>query len=52
MITLLILLIILGVLFMILCGGAFILLDPIIAIVIIYCIYKVIKKLTGKNKKK
>ena len=52
MITLLILLIILGVFFMILCGGAFIILDPIIGILIIIGIFKLIKKLTGKDKKK
>lgn len=50
MITLIILLIICGVALMLLSGFAAILLDPIIAILIIWGIYRLIKKIFSRKK--
>lgn len=50
MVTLFVLLIIGGILLTILSGMCAILLDPIIAILMIYGLYKLVKKITKKKK--
>jgi len=50
MVTLFVLLIIGGILLTVLSGACAILLDPIIAILIIYGLYKLVKKITKKKK--
>ena len=52
MITLIIVAVLLGVLLISVCTGCMVLLDPIIAILVIICIFKLIKKISGKNDKK
>ena len=49
MITLIIILALLGVLFFMVCAGAMVLLDPIIAILIIVCIGKLVGKVFKKK---
>lgn len=49
MITIFIVLVILGILFMAICMGAFILIDPLIAILIIIGIVKLVQKITTKK---
>lgn len=51
MITLIIVLVLLGVLLIAVCTGCMVLLDPIIAIFAIICMFKLIKKISGKNDK-
>lgn len=51
MITLMIIALLLGILLIAICTGCMILIDPIIAIIIIYLIVKFIKFITGKKKK-
>lgn len=51
MVTIFVILIILGVLLAVICTGAIVLIDPIIAILIIYGFYKLVRWLTGKKKK-
>lgn len=45
MITLFIILMILAVIIMVICGASMVLIDPIIAVLIIFGIYKLVKKL-------
>lgn len=52
MISLLVVLGILGILLLVVCTGALVLLDPIIGILIIIGIYKLIRKIIGKKDKK
>ena len=51
MITLMIIFMILAVIFMIVTGFCAILLDPLIAVLVIVCIYKLVKKLFFSKKK-
>lgn len=50
MVTLLIILIVLGLLMFVVCAGAMVLLDPIIAILIIWGSAKLISKIASKKK--
>lgn len=50
MITLTVLLVVLGILFALVCLGATVLLDPIIAILGIYLLYRLIKLIFKKRK--
>ena len=50
MITIALIVILLGVLFLAICMGAVFLIDPIIAILIIVGLFKLISKLTSKKK--
>lgn len=52
MITLIIIALLLGILLIAICTGCMILIDPIIAILVIYLMVKLIKLITGKTKKK
>ena len=52
MVSLLFILVTLGVLMFVVMAGAMILLDPIICILAIVLLYKLIKKIFGKGKKK
>lgn len=50
MVTLIVILLIMAALLMMVCGVSMILLDPIIAILVIYLLYKLIKKVFFRKK--
>lgn len=52
MMTLLLILVVLGVLMFVVLAGAMVLLDPIICILAIVLLFKLVKKIFGKGKKK